>query len=126
MVAWPLFALVLPEAKAKAKVREATNISKIMVGNTSTKTTGVQTATNILIPASAASNDQPTRQPFFDCEDFFCIMCFVVPYFILAPLGLTLLLTHTKGYDPEFLVHSARPCNTHATIPPPSSAPCGT
>ncbi|PQQ11044.1 uncharacterized protein Pyn_25543 [Prunus yedoensis var. nudiflora] len=78
-----------------------------MVGTTSTKTTGVQTATNILIPASA-SNDQPIRQPFFDCKGtFFCIMCFVVPYFILAPLALTLLLTRPREYDPEFLVHSA-------------------
>ncbi|KAL6283965.1 hypothetical protein ACE6H2_014894 [Prunus campanulata] len=78
-----------------------------MVGTTSTKTTGVQTATNILIPASS-SNDQPIRQPFFDCEGtFFCIMCIVVSYFILAPLALTLLLTRPREYDPEFLVHSA-------------------
>ncbi|KAL6277648.1 hypothetical protein ACE6H2_021249 [Prunus campanulata] len=78
-----------------------------MVVTTSTETTRVQTATNILIPASA-SNDQPIRQPFFDCKGtFFCIMCFVVPYFILAPLALTMFLTRPREYEPEFLVHSA-------------------
>ncbi|CAL9002279.1 unnamed protein product [Prunus brigantina] len=30
-----------------------------------------------------------------------------VPYFIIAPLVLTLFLTLPRGYDPEFLVHSA-------------------